>query len=327
MTDLRSLARQLGGDVAGRNTVNCPGPGHSPRDRSLSVTFDRGAPDGFLVNSFAGDDPISCKDHVRHLLGLDRWQAKRRLADEYDAAQERGEIRTRADNQHVPDENKLRVSEVGLSHKDIHEAREIRDADPRALQIWSEATLIRDTPAETYLRSRGFGDLEWICDVRFHHHCPFGPGERHPCMVALYRDIITNEPKAIHRTALTTDGQKIGRKVLGPKARCAIKISDNADVDVRLSIGEGIETALAGAELLYRPVWALSDANGIAKFPVLPGIESLTIFVDNDVSGAGQKAARECSARWTGAGREVFRVVPNNKGDDLCDVRRRMVAA
>lgn len=50
-------------------------------------------------------------------------QAKRRLADEYDAAQERGEIRTRADNQHVLDENKPRVHEIGLSRKEIHEAR------------------------------------------------------------------------------------------------------------------------------------------------------------------------------------------------------------
>ena len=38
-----------------------PGPGHSTADRSLSVKLDSGAPDGFIVNSFANDDPIACR--------------------------------------------------------------------------------------------------------------------------------------------------------------------------------------------------------------------------------------------------------------------------
>lgn len=61
-------------------------------------------------------------------------QAKRRLADEYDAAQERGEAATRQNNPgsvgHVPLENMpATAAALGLSRKDIHEAREIRDAE------------------------------------------------------------------------------------------------------------------------------------------------------------------------------------------------------
>ena len=63
--DICQLARHLDGEVTGRNSIVAPGPGHSRKDRSLSVTLDRDAPDGFLVNSFAGDDPITCRDHVR----------------------------------------------------------------------------------------------------------------------------------------------------------------------------------------------------------------------------------------------------------------------
>jgi hypothetical protein len=48
---------------------------------------------------------------------------------------------------------------------------------------------------------------------------------------------------------------------------------------------------------------------------VLAGIETLTILVDNDQSGAGQGAARECSARWTAAGRDVIRLIPTSMGD------------
>jgi hypothetical protein len=65
---LRAWAAALGGEVSGRGVI-CPGPGHSARDRSLSVTPSAAAPDGFLVHSFSGDDPIACKDYVRAKLG------------------------------------------------------------------------------------------------------------------------------------------------------------------------------------------------------------------------------------------------------------------
>jgi hypothetical protein len=59
--------------------------------------------------------------------------AKRRLADEYDAAQERGEVSSqRRHPSHVPDENMRAASaDLGLTRKDIYEARQIRDAEER----------------------------------------------------------------------------------------------------------------------------------------------------------------------------------------------------
>jgi hypothetical protein len=56
------------------------------------------------------------------------------------------------------------------------------------------------------------------------------------------------------------------------------------------------------------------------KEPVLDGVASLTILVDNDESGTGQGAALQCSARWTGIGREVFRLVPRRPGADANDL-------
>ncbi len=70
------LAKLLGGDVCG-DGVRCPGPGHSDVDRSLSVKPDRDAADGFLVYSFAGDDPILCRDHVRTKLRLRPFEPKK----------------------------------------------------------------------------------------------------------------------------------------------------------------------------------------------------------------------------------------------------------
>lgn len=59
--------------------------------------------------------------------------AKRRLAEEYDAAQERGEVKANggARNFSVPDQNSEipSAADIGLSRKDIHEARQLRDAE------------------------------------------------------------------------------------------------------------------------------------------------------------------------------------------------------
>ncbi|NKK85538.1 hypothetical protein GFL80_14970 [Rhizobium leguminosarum bv. viciae] len=57
-------------------------------------------------------------------------RAKRMLADEYDAAQERGEVATKGKPVNVPDGNvKATAADFGLSRKDVHEARLIRDAE------------------------------------------------------------------------------------------------------------------------------------------------------------------------------------------------------
>ena len=72
--NISHAATALGGDVAGRNNVLCPGPGHSARDRSLSVTF---AGDDLTAFSFASDDWRECKDHVRARLGLGKLHAIR----------------------------------------------------------------------------------------------------------------------------------------------------------------------------------------------------------------------------------------------------------
>jgi hypothetical protein len=68
MMDIKAIARALGGDVSGQS-ARVPGPGHSKADRSLSITLADNA-DGFICHSFAGDDPIECKDFIRARLGL-----------------------------------------------------------------------------------------------------------------------------------------------------------------------------------------------------------------------------------------------------------------
>ena len=188
-----------------------------------------------------------------------------------------------------------------------------------ALKIWNEREPFFGSPAEVYLRdTRGIGD--WLGDFRrldevlgFHPACPF-EDKRLPCMVALVRNIQTDEPQAIHRTALALEPRpdRIGRLSLGPITGGAIKLSPNDEVSHGLLIGEGIETALSAAvRLKFHPVWSVISRTGLAKFPVLSGIECLTVAVDNDDSGDGQRAAVTLVERMVAAGVEVITSQPH----------------
>jgi putative DNA primase/helicase len=127
-----------------------------------------------------------------------------------------------------------------------------RDADTSlrlAMRLWCEAIPIAGTVAEFYLRR--VRHLVLPPDIsprvlRFHPDCPFGPDVRHPCLLALYRSIVGDEPRAIMRMSLSLDACKIDRKALGPAGGAAIKLSDDVDVTMGLVIGEGVETTLAG---------------------------------------------------------------------------------
>lgn len=65
-------------------------------------------------------------------------QAKVRLADEYDAAQERGEVATVGKPVIIPNgNNKATLPEMGFTAKALHEARALRDverAEPGAIE-------------------------------------------------------------------------------------------------------------------------------------------------------------------------------------------------
>jgi hypothetical protein len=289
----RAVARALGGSVSGRHVI-APGPGHNRADRSLSIKIDPTAPDGFIVHSFAGDSPLECRDYVRQALGLGAWQRRRSAPFR--------------PTRPVPSDDSA------------------GDRTTLALRLWKEAHDPRDTLGAVHLASRGLmlsddvaGDV-----IRFHPHLRFG-GKRVGAMVALFRDVASNEPCGIHRTFLDGDGRKLDRKMLG-RARCAaIKLDADESVTLGLHIGEGLESCLAARLAGFRPAWALGSASGIAAFPVLGGIDAITILGEVNDGGANHRATRACAARWIEAGREVFFVAPLT-GDDLNDVWRKVAS-
>jgi hypothetical protein len=199
-----------------------------------------------------------------------------------------------------------------------------------ALRIWKTAKPIAGTPATRYLADVRGIDVDVLPDnidetLRFHPWCTFGGGVTAPCLIACYRDVKTDKFAGIHRIALTPDvfaGGKVQRLTLGswPTPR-AFKLWPATD---QLFLGEGIETVLAAATRLryrgapMRPAWAAGSSGNIRKFPVLHGVEVLTLLVDHDP--AGEMCASTCRARWRLARREVTRLQTNRQGTDFNDL-------
>jgi hypothetical protein len=139
-------------------------------------------------------------------------------------------------------------------------------------------------------------------------------------MLSLMRRIKGNQPTAIQRTALTPDGCKIDRRMLGVAGGAAIKLDADAEVTTSLTVGEGLETCLSARQLNFRPAWALGSVAAVTSFPVLPGIEALHLLEETGDRGASARAVQECGSRWYAAKREVIVVTPHGCQGDVNDV-------
>lgn len=87
-------------------------------------------------------------------------RAKERLADEYDAAQERGDVAGHGRPRKVSDADLITVSSLGLRKQEIHEARRIRDAeraDPGTIDRAIDARLEAGLPPTRAALKRDLG--------------------------------------------------------------------------------------------------------------------------------------------------------------------------
>lgn len=191
---------------------------------------------------------------------------------------------------------------IRLRERDDDEPARIRSA----LLRWERATPIAGTLAERYLASRGLTYSGNAIRYRANDRT----------MVALMTDIVTAEPTGVHCTYLDQGGRKIERKMRGRAGGAVVRLSGDEDVTLGLGIGEGIETCLATG---FAPIWACLSAGTMSVFPVLAGIDCLTIFADNDATGI--RAANTCGERWHAAGREVTIAAPPALGADFADLR------
>lgn len=200
---------------------------------------------------------------------------------------------------------------------------------PFRRQLWTSCRYIDSkSPAALYLGARGCALPHPDGDLRWHPALKHPSGHVGPTLVALVTDI--QNPQrwlTLHRTWIRGDGSPNKADVDPPrlllkdhrKSGGCIRLWPDDWVSMGLGIAEGIETTLTLARG-FTPAWSVIDAANLAAFPVLAGIEALTVAVDHDV--AGLKAFKTVAERWHGAGREVRKVLVPKPGDDLNDWAR-----
>jgi putative DNA primase/helicase len=126
---IEEAARLLDGQISG-GQIQCPGPGHSKKDRSLCVRFVPQARYGVWVKSFANDDSSDCLEHVLIRLGVS-----------FEANSEPTRV----------------ASARSQRFLQLDRDRQLR----KARWLWSRSQYARDTLVQRYLETRGIKLPTW----------------------------------------------------------------------------------------------------------------------------------------------------------------------
>jgi hypothetical protein len=272
---LRAIAYALGGEVSG-GQVLAPGPGHRPRDRSMSVRLSSAAPDGFVINSFAGNDWRTCRDHVRAKLGIAREicsVANRPERPEINLAEEAAKARRLW--------RKRQPVEVSVAERYLRQARAYRGPIPATLGFLAAS----DDYPPTLIAAFGMAS------------------EPEPGVVAIADAAV----RGVHVTRLLPDGSDriskatIGRGTVGTP----IALFPPNDL-LGLAIVEGIEDGLSIHAAAGLGVWVAGTAGRMpALADAIPDYaDCVTVFGHDDP--AGRKGAGDLTMRLRARGVEAL---------------------
>jgi putative DNA primase/helicase len=199
--------------------------------------------------------------------------------------------------------------------------------EQRLIEGWYRLGPIRDQGFD-YLSARKCVVPAEGCDLRFapsvKSHLEDHTG---PALIALVTHAVTGIPMTLQTTWINPDGTRPCNRwfLNGHTTRDGVvRLSPDGVLHRTLAVAEGIETGLSLAHAFPR-VFALLTAGNMERFPVLEHVSKLSIAVDNDDNGVGQKAALACATRWTQAGREVDLGMPDEAGQDINDVVRSLL--
>lgn len=274
---LHRIVTALGGELyqCGRR-ANVPAPGHSDKDRSISLLLEG---DRVVIHGFGAVDWRAARDDLRR-RGLIHPDG--RLSAVYASAPTRPK----------PD-NRMRT--------------EI------ARRLWEESGPIGAiSPGARHLRRRAIGDGARV-RLRCHGRAPVcvygGCAHRRAALVARIDDPL-GELTAVELTYLDAAGRPapglaIGRKIVGlVPSGSAVRLARPGPA---LVVGEGVFTTLSAMARFDLPGWALLSITNLIRWTPPPSVEDVVIAADR--GRAGETAAARLRQRLEGLGHRV-RVCP-----------------
>jgi hypothetical protein len=245
--------------------------------------------------------------------------------------------------QPTPDEIAARLARE--AERNRAEAEEQARNASSAAKIIARLQPVAGTPGEAYLRDvrcidvshwaiRGALEsveaLGWCERTFFRQPGHELHGQWLGAIVAILTDPVTGERTGGITRTFIHQGDKICRAMsLGGVGRLGIiRLSPDDEVGAGLHLAEAIETAMSAMVMGFCPLWATGSTSQMEDFPVLPGVECLTVIADNDIKDAvgkeaGQQAARAVCRRWAAAGREAVMKLSKKPGEDANDILKR----
>jgi len=259
MSRLERIVAACGGVLLdGGSRALIPGPGHSHKDRSVSlVETDEGR---LIIHCFSPKDDWRA---VRDVL-----RARRLLDSEPCGA----------------------AALKSATHLVVQPRGEERGA--RAARFWGEARALRCTPGAIYLNRRAIAPVE-CGELRFHPRMTsLDDRFRRPALLAAVRDG-EGALVGVQVTLLSAYGRSKApvatpRRIIGRLLGGAVRLFSCSD---ELVIAEGVESALSAAAALRAPAWAVLTAHNLSLFWPPPGVKRLIVAADRDAAGRAAACA------------------------------------
>ena len=298
MFDLKTIASAYGGRVSPNgDTAQIPAPGHSKRDRSVSL---RRTSDGkLLIHCFSDTD---WRDVRSELLS-------RGFVREEDFPRRAPKTPGRSRRRSAPKFARAKSTKAVTLE--------------RAKHLWTERLPIKGSLAELYLKSRGLHALIQSAELGFYPSAQISADgaalRTAPSLLAR----ILDERGAFMGVQLTilakASGQKRFRLIFGRQRGGAIRLGRPEQGS--LLVAEGLETAASAGQLFGLPAWALLNSQNLAAFDPPPEASQLIIAVDHDQPGL--EAADGLLNRLDGISLQTRQIVPFHEGEDWNDIHRR----
>lgn len=295
MRNAREICKARGGDWHGQFGL-CPGPGHSPRDRSVKIWT---GPDGsVMVHSFAGDSWQDIKAALCVQGLLPEWRdIKNRNPHAIEKCRQQTQERQQRGKKHL----------ARKAEKTLVARASFRRAIPLA-----------ETSGDTFLVSRGL-TAPWPVSLRF------TPSLIHPYVNLPFPAIIAavqaadRSIQATQNTYLLPDGRgkarlSAPRLPKGPLKGGTVRLAAAGEI---LGLAEGVETGLAAMQMFGVPIWCCLGGSNIKNAPVPGTTKQIIIYGDN--GDAGHRYAEEAAEVFALQGRKVKLAFPVEPHGDFND--------